>query len=131
MDGEVIESASAEDPMLLNIGQGALLPNIEELLIGLELGTQGKFTLSPEAAFGHKSPENIQMMSKQDFPSDMILEEGLVIGFQTPTGEEVPGVIMAVLGDEVEVDFNHPLAGATLSFTAKIERILEGECASV
>lgn len=125
MDGEVIEKATSDEPMIFTIGEGALLPKIESLLIGLELGTQGKFTLSPEAAFGHKSDENIQKMPRESFPEEMTIETGLVIGFDTPTGEEVPGVILSVREQEVEVDFNHPLAGATLSFTAKIEQIFD------
>ncbi len=125
MDGEIIEAADAKDPMIFTIGDGNLLPSIEELLIGLELGTQGKFTLSPERAFGQKQAENIQTMNLSDFPDSISVEEGLVIGFQTPTGDEIPGTVMSVNDDKVEVDFNHPLAGATLLFTAKIEQILD------
>lgn len=125
MDGEIIEAADAKDPMIFTIGDGSLLPNIEELLIGLELGTQGKFTLSPERAFGLKQPENIQTMNLADFPDSIGVEEGLVIGFQTPTGDEIPGTVLSMNNDKVEVDFNHPLAGATLLFTAKIEQILD------
>lgn len=125
MDGEIIDEANADEPMVFVIGDGSLLPNLESLLIGLELGTQGKFTLLPENAFGQQQPENIQMMDRTDFPEDMELAEGLVIGFDTPTGDEIPGTIISVTEDKVEVDFNHPLAGATLLFTAKIEQILD------
>lgn len=125
MDGEIIEMADSKDPMIFTIGDGNLLPNIEELLIGLELGTQGKFTLSPERAFGLKQSENVQTMKVSDFPSSIELQEGLVIGFQTPTGDEIPGTVLTINDDKVELDFNHPLAGATLLFTAKIEDILD------
>lgn len=124
-DGEIIDEASASEPLIFSIGDGTLLPNLEELLIGLELGTQGKFTLAPESAFGYKQPENIQTMSKHDFPQGFELSEGLVIGFDTPTGDEIPGTILSIKEDAIEIDFNHPLAGATLLFTAKIEQIFE------
>lgn len=122
-DGEVIEVATADAPMQFVIGDGSILPRLEELLIGLEEGTQGKFTLSPEAAFGMKSAENIQTMQKEDFPEGMALEKGLVIGFQTPTGDEIPGTILSVGENAIDVDFNHPLAGATLLFTVKVEKV--------
>ncbi len=54
----------------------------------------------------------------------MVLEEGYVIGFDTPSGDEIPGTIYEVNGDDVVVDFNHPLTGQVVVFEAKIENIL-------
>ena len=34
--------------------------------------------------------------------------------------EELPGVVKTVEGDRVEVDFNHPLAGRTLTFEVEV-----------
>ena len=50
----------------------------------------------------------------------MVLEKGVVISFADARQQELPGVISRVEGDEVEVDFNHPLAGRTLSFEVQI-----------
>lgn len=124
-DGQVVEQATEREPLEFVIGDGTLLPKLDELLVGLELGTKAKFTLPPESAFGKSDPENIQTMLCSDFPANLELSEGQVIGFQTPTGDEVPGTILSVNDQQVEIDFNHPLADATILFTAKIEKILE------
>ena len=43
-----------------------------------------------------------------------------MISFADANKAELPGVVKSVLEDEVIVDFNHPLAGETLSFEVKI-----------
>lgn len=124
LDGTVVEQTEENEVFAFQIGDGQLLNNLDELLIGLEVGTTGKFTLMPEQAFGLPDPVNFQTVPKSDFPDGMPLEEGYVIGFNTPTGEEVPATIYDIKGEDVVVDFNHPLAGQVIVFEAKIEKIL-------
>jgi len=123
MDGTVVEQSAENEPFKFTLGDGTFISTLEDLLVGLELGTQAKLSLSPERAFGLPDPENYQAMQKTDFPEGMPLEIGHVIGFNTPTGEEIPGTIHEVTENEVVVDFNHPLAGESVVFTAKIEEI--------
>lgn len=122
-DGTLVEETPTGESLRFTIGDGTFVSNLEDMLVGLELGTTAKMSLSPERAFGMPDPENFQAMSKNDFPEGMPLQEGHVIGFNTPTGEEIPGTIHEVKEDEVVIDFNHPLAGANVVFEAKIEEI--------
>jgi len=122
-DGTLVEQTEENKPFRFKMGDGTFISNLENLLIGLELGTAAKMTLSPERAFGLPDANNFQTMDRADFPADMSLEAGHVIGFNTPTGDEIPGTIHEVEGEKVVVDFNHPLAGATIIFSAKIEEI--------
>ncbi|MDG6772825.1 peptidylprolyl isomerase [Thiomicrorhabdus sp. ZW0627] len=119
-NGVVVEETGEGESFRFTIGDGTFLNKLDELLIGLEVGTTGTFTIPPEQGFGQPDPANLQTMSKSDFPADMPLEEGHVIGFNTPTGEEIPGKVHEVDGDKVIIDFNHPLAGQTVIFKAKI-----------
>ena len=123
LDGTLVEESVENEPFQFTLGDGTFISTLEELLVGLELGTQAKLTLSPERAFGLPDPENHQTMQRSEFPAEMPLEIGHVIGFNTPTGDEIPGTIHDVTENEVVVDFNHPLAGETVIFTAKIENI--------
>jgi len=123
MDGTLVDETEGDEKVHFTIGDGTFVSNLEQMLIGLEKGTTAKLTLAPESAFGQPDPENMQTMTKKDFPEGMQLSEGFVIGFNTPTGEEIPGTVTDIIGDDVIIDFNHPLAGATVIFTAKIEEI--------
>lgn len=122
-DGTLVEESTDVEPFRFQLGQGEFLDKLEQLLVGLELGTTAKLTLSPERAFGSSNPENIQEMPLASFPVDLQPEVGQVIGFNTPTGQEVPGTIVEVQTDSAVIDFNHPLADATIIFTAKIAEI--------
>lgn len=122
-DGPLIEKTAEGEVFSFQIGDGQLLPQLESLLIGLEVDTTAKFTLVPEQAFGRSDPNNFQIMPKSDFPVDMVLNLGHVIGFDTPTGDEIPGTIMAVSDNDVTINFNHPLADKVIVFSATIKAI--------
>ena len=123
MDGTVVEETEEDETLRFTVGDGTFIHTLEELLIGLELGTIAKLTLSPERAFGLSDPNNLQEMPRSDFSEEMALEPGFVIGFTTPTGSEIPGTIREIDGEKVIVDFNHPLADATVMFTVTIKSI--------
>ena len=57
-----------------------------------------------------------------DFPGDITPASGQIIEFTTPSGDAAIGTVLSVADDEVEVDFNHPLAGHTIAFDVEILR---------
>lgn len=123
-DKTLVESTRPGENFCFRMGDGTFLPALEELLMGLEEGTQGIFHLQPEQAFGLSDEQNIQTLSRSEFPDNMPLQEGHVIGFNTPTGDEIPGTIVSVSDETVEVDFNHPLAGLPLIFDVTVVKII-------
>jgi len=119
-----VEKTAEGEVFQFTIGDGQFLPQLENMLIGLEEGTRAKFVLNPEDAFGQSNSDNVQIMTKADFPTEMDLVAGHVIGFNTPTGEEVPGTVVKVEEGSVYIDFNHPLAGKIVIFEATIVKVL-------
>jgi len=75
-------------------------------------------------AFGMPDENNVHNMPVSDFPADLPPEINQVIAFDGPDDTEIMGTIVNISGDEVEVDFSHPLAGRTINFTANISDIL-------
>ncbi|VAW49833.1 hypothetical protein MNBD_GAMMA04-204 [hydrothermal vent metagenome] len=124
LDNIIVDETSEGEILDFTIGDGTFLPKLEEMLIGLEQGTTAKLTLSPERAFGLSDPDNIHSMPRQEFPEELVLQEGSVVGFQTPAGEEVLGTVREISEHSVLVDFNHPLADKTIIFIATIQTIL-------
>ncbi|GAB2526084.1 FKBP-type peptidyl-prolyl cis-trans isomerase [Microbulbifer agarilyticus] len=118
-DGSEIDSNFEGEPATFIVGDGNLLPGFESALLGLKVGDEAEIEVPPEAGFGQRNPSNIQKVKKGHFSPDMELEEGLVVSFDNGDGE-LPGVIRAIGDDDVEVDFNHPLAGQTVFFHVKI-----------
>lgn len=119
-DGQVIDSTFDKQPATLEIGDENLPENFEAYLKGLVAGDRKTFEVPPEKGFGQRNPNNLQTFKRHEFSADMVLEAGVMISFADARQAELPGVVSRVEGDEVEVDFNHPLAGRTLVFEVEI-----------
>jgi FKBP-type peptidyl-prolyl cis-trans isomerase SlpA len=119
-DGTLVDSNFDGSPAVFEVGDENLLPAFEQALLGMVAGAQNSFAMPPELAFGQHNPANVQLMSRGDFAPDFELAEGLVVSFADANRAELPGVIVAVDDDQVTVDFNHPLAGHTLTFRVAI-----------
>ncbi|WP_346796578.1 FKBP-type peptidyl-prolyl cis-trans isomerase [Halomonas sp. Bachu 37] len=118
-DGTVVDSTREKAPATFQFGDGNLPPGFENPLKGLRKGESERFTIAPEHAFGQHNEQNIQLLKLEDF-GDETPEVGMVMSFADKAGAELPGVVKSIDGERVEVDFNHPLAGRTLTFDVEI-----------
>ncbi|MBK1874673.1 MULTISPECIES: FKBP-type peptidyl-prolyl cis-trans isomerase [Marinobacter] len=118
--GEVIDTTFDKDPASLEIGDENLPENFEAYLMGMKAGDKASYQVPPEKAFGQRNPNNVQTFKRHEFSADMVLEPGVMISFADARQQELPGVVSRVEGDEVEVDFNHPLSGRTLTFDVEV-----------
>jgi len=119
-DGGIIDSNFDGAPAKLVIGDGSLPFAFEQKILGMAAGQKSTFVLPPEQAFGQANPNNVQLFSRSDFAAELELVEGLVISFADARQSELPGVVKSVIEQQVTVDFNHPLAGATIVFDVSI-----------
>jgi FKBP-type peptidyl-prolyl cis-trans isomerase SlpA len=120
-DGSVVDSNFSQAPASFVFGDGSLLPEFEKALLGMTAEQEATFVMSPEKAFGVHNESNIQRMPRSQFSMD--LEEGMVVSFADMSKNELPGVIAEIGEKEVVVDFNHPLAGRSLTFKTRIVAI--------
>lgn len=125
-DGTVAESSREGDPLTFTVGDGTIVEPLERLLYGLAAGARDTFRLEPEQAFGYSEIDNIHTIPRNEFPAEMPLDPGNVIGFAGPSGEEVPGTIVDVTEESIQVDFNHPLAGRAVVFEVEILSVSPG-----
>ena len=122
-DGQIVDSNFSQSPASFVFGDGSLLPDFESALLGMTAGQEASFAMPPEKAFGAHNQSNIQRIPRSQFSMD--LEEGMVVSFADMSKNELPGVIAEIGEKEVVVDFNHPLAGHTLTFRVNIVAIEE------
>ncbi|OGI41717.1 MAG: hypothetical protein A2140_05540 [Candidatus Muproteobacteria bacterium RBG_16_62_13] len=119
-NGRLVEETPENQPLAITLGESDLLPSFEDRLLGLEPGEEQRFEIPCLDAYGLHDAENSQVMPRTDFPPDMKLEPGQVVGFASPDGEEATGIVTAVTENEVTVNFSHPLAGHDLVFEVRI-----------
>lgn len=128
VDGETVETVTAETPLQFVYGTGYLLPQFEENIKGLKKGDKFEFTLDSGNAYGDTMEEAVVDIPKSAFMMDGKIEDGLLdIGNQLPMsdaqGNRLVGVVKAVSDDTVTMDFNHPMAGKTLNFTGEVVEV--------
>ena len=122
-DGSEIDSNFEKEPASFSVGDGSLLPGFERALFGLKSGDEATLEILPEEGFGQPNDNNLQTIKRDQFDAGSELEEGMVFSFADAAGGELPGVVKTFDADEVTVDFNHPLAGRTLSFRVAIHNV--------
>ena len=111
LDGTEVENTFGREPLSFVMGDGSLAPELERLLYGMRRGQFLRREVSPVEGFGYPDPDNVHSVARCEFPDDMDIAPGMVVGFALPTGEEIPGRIDEVGDSEVRIDFNHPLCG--------------------
>ncbi len=119
-DGTVAESSRGGEPLEFRMGDGSLVAGLERALFGLYRGSVQTIDIEPQDAFGFPDPANVHALSIHDFSHDMPLDAGVIINFTTPTGDETQGTVVEVDGEQVLVDFNHPLCGHRIRFAVEI-----------
>ena len=123
-DGSAAESTRVHNkPAKLQMGDGSISVAFEAQLTGLKAGDKKTFTLAPEDAYGMPNPDNIYYVDRSKFSADAPAKAGMIIGFTMPDGSEMPGLVREVVGESVTIDFNHPLAGQTLTFSVEIVQV--------
>lgn len=127
-DGSIAdESKNYGNDFQFKVGTGTFSEKFESELVGMEIGGHKKVMLQPEDAFGENHPSLIYQVPKQRFPKDIEIDEGVIVAFSQPNGEEMPGIIMKVEENEVTVDFNHPLSGQVVLVEADILDVSDKE----
>jgi FKBP-type peptidyl-prolyl cis-trans isomerase SlyD len=120
-DGEIYDSSSETGPLEFLQGQGQVIPGLEDALYGMAVGDEKDVVVTPDYAYGEYDPEALQTLPREIFPPEMELEPGMAIDlYDEDADEEIEAYIAEVQRDAVVVDFNHPLAGETLSFHVKV-----------
>ena len=118
-NGDTVDSTFDKSPATFKVGDGSLLPGFEAALFGFKAGDKRELQILPENAFGQPNPQNVQIIARSQF-NDMELSEGLLVIFNDAANTELPGVVKAFDDEQGTIDFNHPLAGKTLTFDVEI-----------
>ncbi len=120
-DGSIADSTVAMGkPALIQLGDDSLSFAFEQKILGLTEGDKTKFRLAAIDAFGESNPDLIQFMDIHKFPNEIELKEEVIVSFTQPNGAPMPGIIRAIEGSSVKVDFNHPIAGQSVTFQIEI-----------
>lgn len=104
-------------PLIICLGQGMILPSIDQFIIGKEPG-KFELELSPEKAFGIRYKELVKTFPMSVFQAQQQKPfPGMVFYF-----DNLLGKVNSVSGGRVTIDFNNPLAGKFVQYTLDVKR---------
>lgn len=125
VDGEVVETVTADEPLDYLHGAENIVPGLEAALTGKTVGDSFTITLQPEDAYGEYDEDDKETFPKDELPGADKLEEGMVILLEDEDGLEFEAVISEIREDEVVLDFNPPLAGKTITYQVEVVALRE------
>ncbi len=123
-DGEQIEASFGGEPMLYMHGTNGIIPGLERAMAGRVAGDSFTAVIAPGDAYGERREDAVQRLQMKTVLTKGKLRPGMTIAVNTEHGPRQVKVIKAGKF-VVDVDTNHPLAGATLSFDIEIVDVRE------
>lgn len=117
-DGNVLDTnRKGGKPLPFLVGAGNIIAGLEEELLGKKKEDACTVVVPPEKAYGMPREDAFQPVPRSSLPAEIKLEVGAQLTATAQANGQAQVVrIHEVKEDEVVIDFNHPLAGATLTF---------------
>ena len=100
-------------------GAENIVPGLEKQLEGRVVGDKLRAVVPPLEGYGERKGGS-QKVSRSSFPDDVEIEVGMEFMAEGPEGAPMPVWIVGVTPSQIEIDFNHPQAGATLIFDVEV-----------
>ncbi|MFB6217789.1 MAG: peptidylprolyl isomerase [Halobacteriaceae archaeon] len=107
------------EPLTVEVGAGRIVEGLERELHGLEAGDTATITVAPEDGYGHREEERVVTFDREEFES-ILQGADPELGMHVQDQQGTMGEVVSVDEGEVDVDFNHELAGETIEFEVEI-----------
>ena len=117
--GRVLDTSAGGEPVVYLEGAGQIIDGLDEQLRGVAAGTKTRVQVPAARAYGAHDPAQVQQVRRTQLP----VEGELKVGDQFQAGADrfAPVVmVVAIDGDKVTLDANHPLAGTDLTFDVEV-----------
>lgn len=127
---ELMEKATAQQPLTFLFGMGMMLESFEAKLKDLQTGDKFDFVLPCAEAYGEYYDERVTDLPKSIFEidgkfDDEFIQVDRIIPMTNSDGMRLDGTVLEIGQDSVKMDFNHPLAGEDLHFIGEILEVRE------
>jgi len=116
--GRVVDTSRGGEPLGCIEGAGQIIDGLEAALRAMRAGEARKLVVPPERGYGLRDASLVQRVPRAHLPVDE-----LKAGDQFQTGPDLRApvvTVVAVEGDMVTLDANHPLAGRHLYFEVEL-----------
>lgn len=116
---ELLDSNIGKQPLEFIMGNGEVLPGLEEALVSAKVGEEHRIVVSPEKGYGERYDDAVQEVPIEEFDG-ITLERGMTLFGQAENGEHCQVIVRDFNDTTVIIDYNHPLAGKELLFNVQV-----------
>ena len=118
--GQLIDRSEEGGPLAYIHGNGQLIPGLETALEGRGKGDKIAVDVPPEQGYGERDEEGVQIVARNQFDDSVEIEVGMQFEAQDDDEGHQIVTVVAVDGENITLDTNHPLAGKNLRFKVEI-----------
>lgn len=122
-DGDQFDTSHGNDPLEVTLGEGNIMPAVEQALVGMAAGDSKKVDVAADQAYGPRRPELVVEVERSNLPPELQLEVGGVLQATGQQGEVIHLTVVSMTETMVTLDQNHPLAGKDLTFDLELVEI--------
>ena len=125
-DNEETDSSVDSGSLEFEVGAGKVFPGFDKGVLDMAVNETISITLAPEDAYGQQDKELLHTVNKEVLGPDVDPKPGMVLGMDIERSgqkHKIPALVTVVKNDQVEIDFNHPLAGKTLTYQLTLKEI--------
>jgi peptidylprolyl isomerase len=122
-DGSIFDSSVDKQPLEFTIGQGRLITDFEQAVIGMVPGDSRTVNILSDNAYGPHHKEMVMVVERQNLPPDLEPRVDQQLQVQQENGQEFVVTVTEVTDTTVTLDGNHPLAGKDLTFEIQLVEI--------
>jgi len=122
-DGTVFDTSANREPLQFTIGEGQLIPDFEQSVVGMNPGESKTIQIPSDNAYGPHHEEMVMVVDRKEFPENLEPTVDQRLQVRQQDGQEFAVTVIAVSETQVTLDGNHPLAGKDLSFDIQLTEI--------
>ena len=123
-NGTVFDSSADRDPLEFTIGEGRLIADFENAVIDMNPGDSKTIKIPSDAAYGPHREDMLLKVNRSDFPEGLEPQIDQKLQVRNANGDDAVVTVVAIDGEIVTLDANHPLAGEDLTFEIQLAEIL-------
>jgi len=86
VDGKVVDSSEAGNPLQFIQGMGHIIPGLEHELYDMKIGENKKVVVLPKDGYGEVDAEAFMDVPRDSFPTDVPLEKGTELELREQSG---------------------------------------------
>ena len=123
-DGTEFATTVNDSPLQFTIGEGEVIPGLEQAVVGMSPGEAKTAQILAEQAYGPYQESKVVEVNRNRFPPHLDLHVGTVLRMRKAGGEKIRRIVTTLSDTRVVLDANHPLAGEDLTFDLQLIEIV-------